>query len=335
MATTFILLADPQINKAPEPERYETCGNLNVALNNFKQNNAVYPSIKGINCAGQPIAPIAATFIAGDLTQFGGNLNRGEQADLTKGPATYVGGEFLRRLRALYCPGAGKTGSDKQVEKLIDTGPIYFGLGNHDLEGAAGEGPPGWRFSNGAYSTPNNHFRYQMWNFINQMHGSPKAPFKIPALYKGGWDETGRHLQMDCPLEGSYEWQKYSMNYVVNLGPVDVYQLHVFGGDPRHGRNDGLEWLKRTLAIKGYSRPVIIVQHDLPSETQDQWVDEEATVHETNHLMEVLLPYNVIAFLVGHNHDQGPCPQEVPRIPPRLCFRSTFRTVQDYEASRD
>lgn len=100
-------------------------------------------------------------------------------------------------------------------------------------------------------------------------------------------------------VRGTYDYETYSLNYFVNLGPVDVYQMHRYGGDDEYKRESGLSWLKRMLARKGYGRPVIIVQHYLfsPDTITPTWTDEQR-----DRMLEVLLPYNIVAFFVGHNH---------------------------------
>lgn len=143
--------------------------------------------------------------------------------------------------------------------------------------------------------------RYQMWNFINQMHlgymGKASPPFPIDAS------------NIDAPVEGSFEWKKHSFNYVVDPGLVDVYQLHRFGGDYYGGRKSGLNWLKHQLAMKGYSRPVIIVQHFRWDAVNDEGTDWASWKSDNRRLLnEVLLPYNVIAMCCGHWHNQKSLP---------------------------
>lgn len=78
-----------------------------------------------------------------------------------------------------------------------------------------------------------------------------------------------------------------------------VPQLHQFGGDSTFGRKSGLDWLKRKLAIGGYSRPVIIVQHISVAGSDS---DYGFTPAVRDKLLAILRPYNVIAMLVGHSH---------------------------------
>ncbi len=97
---------------------------------------------------------------------------------------------------------------------------------------------------------------------------------------------------------------------MVDLRPVDVYQLHRYGGNSEFGRESGLNWLKNKLALKGYRRPVIIVQHfefslnsfSIP-DSNSKDTDTTWSVARRDILLEVLLPYNVIALLVGHLHN--------------------------------
>jgi cytolysin (calcineurin-like family phosphatase) len=127
----------------------------------------------------------------------------------------------------------------------------------------------------------------------------------------------------DAKNWGTYEYKDYSLNYFVDLGPIDVYHLHRYGGDADYGRKSGMEWLKRTLAKRGYTRPIIIVQHFKIVGTDDDGLMDPTpgwdwTTHYTyaqrDHLLEVLLPYSIVAFGVGHYHDPTPPEMTMPRF---------------------
>ncbi|KAF2680996.1 hypothetical protein K458DRAFT_433881 [Lentithecium fluviatile CBS 122367] len=300
---TFILLADPQIGWQNIPR--EKLSSLNGALNRISSVEYTNDPSHNINitCSG-PIGKPDAVFFAGDLTNYGGNLNWPEWADVEKADASnYEGGELLKEFRALYDP----KWAGLAVTPLNESGPLYFGLGNHDISfnntvDEAWYAPLFvWRdFEGNGMTDYTDYYRYQMWNFINQMHtgfhrdlhGRPVAtdpPFPIPAN------------SIDSDPDGTFYYQDHSFNYVVDLGPVDVYQLHLFGGDVAHERRSGLDWLKRKLAARGYTRPVFIVQH-LPMgyPDGDYWNDSAR-----DQFLEILRPYNVLGVGVGHDHYQA------------------------------
>lgn len=153
-----------------------------------------------------------------------------------------------------------------------------------------------WRFFSGLRSEEKNYFRYQMWNFLTQMHTGHKrgntcnARFPIPLS------------QFDQQEQGSYEWDKYSFNYYIDMGLFDVYQLHRYGGDDMFGRKTGLTWLKNTLQRRGLNRPVVICQH-YDSRVSANPDEAGWSAAQKDGLGEVLLPYNVICLMVGHLHD--------------------------------
>jgi hypothetical protein len=99
---------------------------------------------------------------------------------------------------------------------------------------------------------------------------------------------------------GNFEWPQHSLNYRVNLGPVDLFQAHRYGGDSEFGRASGLDWLKNQLSALGTARPVIVVQHYPfePTTLTPNW-----TTDQRDAFLQVLEPYNVIALLTGHVHD--------------------------------
>jgi hypothetical protein len=186
-----------------------------------------------------------------------------------------------------------------------------------------GEDNPGagWRRFDETYSKPADFYRYQMWNFINQMHRGKPSPRCMK--WRRRLTPTGYHQKVnlrwydraprfeippdaiDCNPNGTFWWGDNSFNYVIDLGTVDVYQLHCYGGDNDHGRKSGLDWLKRKLAAKGYARPVVIVQHYSFSTWVNRGNDRikhDWCENQRDNLLEVLAPYNVIALCNGHAH---------------------------------
>jgi hypothetical protein len=127
---TFVLLADPQQGEGgdlSEQKRKENGSILNSALNRLPSTPWPTPSATMKITSTGPIAP-DATFIAGDLTQYGGLTNKTEQGDSKKyNPSNYVGGKQLTNLRALYDGWCGQS----KVVQLGGCGPIYVGIGNH------------------------------------------------------------------------------------------------------------------------------------------------------------------------------------------------------------
>ncbi|CZR66865.1 uncharacterized protein PAC_16766 [Phialocephala subalpina] len=298
--TTFITLGDPQLGTGD----VSSLSTLNDYLNDIS--TKTYPDGMGLSTSivNTPIGTPSGVFIAGDLTLDGGDRYGVEQADIFgKNPANYLGGNSLSNVRKLYDPWH----TAKGVTPLTGCGSIYFGLGNHDFPDHCGGA--GWRFFDNSYSDKKDYARYQMWDFIAQMHTGftcknrgPRFPIPIE--------------HFDTAKEGSYDWKKYSFNYFIDLGPVDVYQLHSYGGDADNGRETGIDWLKRNLALRGYKRPVIIVQHFLFSDWYEIDPEDKVTgiwnLAQRDHLMTVLLPYNVLAVSVGHVHNPpGPLPRGV------------------------
>ncbi|KAI0056739.1 hypothetical protein BV25DRAFT_1547656 [Artomyces pyxidatus] len=167
---TFIFLADPQQKRhdTDHSERAWACSDLNYALNTLDSLNWPTGNHFPISCTGQPIGKVDAVFIGGDLCQTGGDHNAEDQ--LRNWPSTYVGGlRELAKVRALY----QKNFDVREDVTLLKYDPKYFGLGDHDIQS---EDTPavGWnkgRFP-GDFSEPHNYWRYQMWNFISQIHSS-------------------------------------------------------------------------------------------------------------------------------------------------------------------
>ncbi|KAF1993716.1 hypothetical protein P154DRAFT_527585 [Amniculicola lignicola CBS 123094] len=315
---TFILLADPQIGWEDDTKaQVQKLSKLNEALSFLSSQSYPATNEKGdqldITCKGLPIGQPAGVFIAGDLTNYGGHYNFSEQSNLVKyHPHNYSGGDILQDIQALYDPWHPR----EDVTQPSGCGKIYFGLGNHDFVGGDGstnqwgdDNPGfGWRGFDDKYSKPGDFYRYQMWNFINQMHRGYHQKVNLR-----WYDRTPRFEipadAIDCNPNGTFWWGDNSFNYVIDLGPVDVYQLHCYGGDNDHGRKSGLDWLKRKLAAKGYARPVVIVQHF----SFFTWVNKGSDrakwdwcENQRDNFLEVLAPYNIIALCNGHIHDTEP-----------------------------
>ncbi len=300
--TTFLFLHDPQPSRVQgrddDNPRVQSLSQLNTCLNQIDQ--WTWPRGFHLRCEGQPIGPIAGIFFAGDLCQAGGDYDFFDQ--LVHLPWSFRGGWELAIMRHLfqksfvYPSKATKTKYDK----------VYFGLGNHDVQ-TEYHPAVGWRWGWAGcnsflpFSSADDYNRYQMWNFVCQMHtgvwGQTKPVIPVTTI-----DGTGD--------AGSYCWKEHSLNYCVNLGPVDLFQMHVYGGDRENGRADGLSWLKDQLALRDISRPIIIVQHysfDITSDEQPNW-----TKAQRDAFLAVLEPYNVIALLTGHAHAAGAFPDIIP-----------------------
>lgn len=349
--TTFIFLADPQIDDA-ESERAKRLNKLNGVLNNI--NTRFWPKYDSegndlhLTCGGQQIGPIHGIFFGGDLSEYGGHAGASdaiaEQAIPLPLPFMYNGGETLRALRCLF----EEPPPNPNVWDTITTNSkykCYFGLGNHDVM-YNGEGiTPGWRKGVASWSEQKDFYRYQMWNFISQMHAGAYKFEDEPGQWKYIWDNSlyRRHpkypvTSIDAPEWGSeysedcFDWTKYSFNYRVNLPPnsahpvVSVFQLHNYGGDTNFGRDsgldNGLEWLDdelKAISLNDKDRPIIIIQH-FPFSCEGEPYGGGGPWWTKDHkdkLLAKLEPYNVIAFLTGHRHAH-----DDPNHPPISAYES-------------
>lgn len=295
---TFIFLADPQPNRADGADddnpRVKALSQLNRCLNGL--DSMEWPAGFGLSCEGQRIGPVSALVFGGDLCQAGGDYNFLDQ--ISSIPPYYRGGWELEIVRHLFeLP--FKYDSSATRTKYA---PAYFGLGNHDVQSDYTP-PVGWYKGNLQFSKPSDYWRYQMWNFICQMHGGVETgPYKVDPVYPV--------TRIDSNGGGSFEWPEHSFNYKVDMGPFDLYQVHVYGGDGDYGRASGIGWLADRLAEQGPGRPVVIVQHYSFADTggTPNWTPEQRDAFLT-----VLRPYNVVALLTGHNHSQlRPVPYQVP-----------------------
>jgi hypothetical protein len=322
----FLFLADPQPNRATgqrvqENLRVKILSNLNAELQ--KLPSMKWPNRLG-NLSGQPIGEIVGLFFGGDLCQTGGDYSYTDQLGYL--PGTYHGGWELEIVRLLFDPNYKAYGSGDDGKPIADYtvsrnvfSPIYFGLGNHDVQS---EFVPTNIIPHPAYFIPWNkgcsassdpespdYFRWQMWNFITQMHTGNRGiaargdfPSKVtckPQPCSPRFPATLMHADGQ-----SFDWTQYSFNYMVDLGPVDVYQLHRYGGDNDFGRESGWDWLQQTLKQRGTIRPVIIIQHytfqfkDIPMPPKPFWNENQRDT-----LLKLLAPFNVVALLTGHIHE--------------------------------
>ncbi|KAI0055633.1 hypothetical protein BV25DRAFT_1738374, partial [Artomyces pyxidatus] len=109
----------------------------------------------------------------------------------------------------------------------------------------------------------------------------------------------------------------------------------------------GIQWLKDKLEERGTTRPIIIVQHYLFSDT---WEHGSITPswHDTQRdaLLDILSPYNIIGFFVGHNHGVGLLPnpipvptknstRNVPEFRPGCAFNQNFALVRVTPSTMD
>jgi cytolysin (calcineurin-like family phosphatase) len=312
--TTFVFISDPQPNIAQgrnnANERLVILSHLNDALNALDSNSVRWPDGFALTCDTERITPIDAIFIGGDLGQTGGDYNAMDQVIRT--PLDYQGGWELQATRHLFQWGFQ---SDTDIRATRTKYPrTYFGLGNHDIQTDYHPIVP-WYPNRPVYElhSPVDYWRDQMWNFICQMHAGVRVTgYAAPAYPVTAIDADG---------DGGYDWGAHSFNYMVDLGPVDVYQMHRYGGDTDDGRSDGMDWLRGRLMRGGPNRPVIIVQHYgfVTLDGHPIWTEKQRDA-----FLDVLAPYNVIALLTGHTHDPSEFDQPVPvrgRVNPFREFR--------------
>ncbi|KAJ7852436.1 hypothetical protein B0H13DRAFT_2083995 [Mycena leptocephala] len=338
-ATTFIFLADPQQWRSdPDSDRFTNCSALNGYLNAV-DSGVAWPSNFNISVAGQLIGAITAVVYGGDLCQTGGDYSFLDQEE--NNPPTYRGGSELVKIESLNLPGFQAPDSGATALKYTK----YFGLGNHDIQSNF---TPiiGWSKGGLQLSSPDDFWRYQMWNFITQMHtGYPRGdviPKPPAAAYPIAWGDIDSDYG-----KGTFEWPDYSLNYVIDMGPFDLIQLHRYGNDSEYGRQSGIVWLQQTLEARGPIRRIIIAQHYLFSETCDTGgICPSWTAAQRNALLVVLAPYNIIAFVVGHNHGTGPLPnwipvtfnnvtRQVPELRPGCAFNQNMALIRVTPATMD
>lgn len=234
------------------------------------------------------------------MCQTGGGYNFRDQNPYSgRNPINYQGSYELQTIRKLFERNFDANGITKTKFENI-----YFGLGNHDIQNSSVK--VDWRGCNlFSWKPKKSFFRWQMWDFIAQMH---------TGVFCNGTSSDAVYPVMNIDAQDkSFNWEKHSFNYVVNLGPIDVYQMHRYGGDNENGRADGLIWLRERLAQGGIERPIIIVQHYGFSDTEINAISPNWTMEQRDEFLKLLAPYNVIALLVGHIHNTlGTIPERIP-----------------------
>ena len=204
---TFIFLHDPQLETDNGADREARLNVLNSYLNKIDTVNWPNDGRVAEELQGKPIGKPAFLIIGGDITENGGFYNGYDQ--LNNNPSSYNGGMPLATMRYIYdkkykgVSYAGSTPtppSENLVRSVWDK--TYFGLGNHDLYS---DNIPGvwWLGYNGIASpegSREDYWRYQMWNFICQMHtGTRYKPEADLTL-------TGPHV-IDDGLSVSFDWK--------------------------------------------------------------------------------------------------------------------------------
>jgi cytolysin (calcineurin-like family phosphatase) len=162
--------------------------------------------------------------------------------------------------------------------------PVYVGLGNHDLDQ---NGPPhhvDW-------------YRRELRDYVEVNH-------RAGVFFKPPVPATDYDVETDC-----YSW---------DWGGLHLVQTHRFAGDPGHGADSSLPWLKQDLATYAADgRPVILFQHygwdtfsierwDAAKRTYDDdgagaphwWADADRQA-----LLATLKGYNVVGIFHGHQHE--------------------------------
>jgi cytolysin (calcineurin-like family phosphatase) len=232
----------------------------------------------GLHGAGEPIAVPLGLVIGGDMTDDGG------------GQVAHPGGPLPRPGHANLLPGDGRqlVQFDEHYRRIVSGDsvsiPVYLGLGNHDLDQ---DGP----------SEALDWYREELRGYVRANH--MRTPGYDPPVPVTSYDD-----QSDC-----YSW---------DWGGLHLVQAHRCMGDTTKGAVSNLPWIERDLATRaGDGRPVIIFQHyGWDPFSAEHW-DPEAktfTLHgsgpphwwsedEWQAAYEVLRPYNVIAVLHGHEHE--------------------------------
>ena len=232
----------------------------------------------GLRGAGERIAVPRGLVLGGDMTDDGGGqtkhpggpLPRPGQAHLLPGD-----GRQLVQFNEHYRPSA--VGDSVNV-------PVYLGLGNHDLDQDGPSGAFDW-------------YREELRGYVKANH--MRTPGYEPPVPVTSYDE-----QSD-----SYSW---------DWGGLHLVQAHRCMGDTTKGAVDNLPWIERDLAAHaGDGRPVIICQHyGWDPFSAEHWDPEAKTfdahgsgpphwwgADEWQAAYEVLRPYNVVAVLHGHEHE--------------------------------
>ena len=240
--------------------------------------HAIDGSPTGLNGAGEPIALPLGLVVGGDITDdAGGRVERPGRSMRQPGQPRVLPSDSrqLVQFDQLY----RQTASGDGVRF-----PVYVGLGNHDLDR---DGPP----------EAFDWYRETLRAYVKLTH--MRGPDYHPPVPVTSYD-----AQNDC-----YSW---------DWGGLHLVQTHRGPGDTTKGAADSLPWIARDLAGRaGDGRPVIIIQHyGWDPFSAERWEPENRTFtvdgsgaphwwgeSEWQAAYEVLRPYNVVAVLHGHEHE--------------------------------
>jgi cytolysin (calcineurin-like family phosphatase) len=136
-----------------------------------------------------------------------------------------------------------------------------------------------------------------MWNFIGQQHGGVEDIGLINT-----WTAPIRPVTNMDISDTAQSWRDTSYNYFVDFETFVLVQLHRFGGDTRAGHASGIDWFTNNVPK---NRPLVVVQH-YNMESAETVTSDPITgwsIAERDALLAMLSGYNVIALLVGHDHN--------------------------------
>jgi cytolysin (calcineurin-like family phosphatase) len=239
---------------------------------------AIHGAPTGLHGAGEPMTQPLGLVIGGDMTDDGG------------GQVAHPGGPLPQPGQPKLLPGDGRQLVQfSEHYRQAASGdsirfPAYLGLGNHDLDQDGPTGAFDW-------------YREELRDYVKLNHR--RAPGYRPPAPVASYDD-----QSDC-----YSW---------DWGELHLVQAHRHAGDTAKGAVDSLPWIARDLAERASDgRPVIVIQHygwdPFSAERWDpalktftatgagppHWWGED----EWQAMREALRPYNVIAVLHGHEHE--------------------------------
>jgi cytolysin (calcineurin-like family phosphatase) len=247
-------------------------------VHHYRWPHAINGSPTGLHGTGEPIALPLGLVIGGDMTDDGGGqvehpgrpLRLPGQTNLLPGE-----GRQLAEFSELY----RRTASGDGVRF-----PVYLGLGNHDLDQ---DGPP----------EAFDWYRDELRDYVKLNHMRSRGD--LPRVPVTSYDDKS-----DC-----YSW---------DWGELHLVQAHRYPGDTTKGAVDSLPWIEHDLASRASDgRPVIIFQHyGWDRFSAERWDPATKTFTATGSgaphwwgesewqaLRKVLGPYNVIAVLHGHEHE--------------------------------
>ena len=232
----------------------------------------------GLHGAGEAITQPLELVIGGDMTDDGG------------GQVAHPGGPLPQPGHPNLLPGDGRqlvqfSEHYRQTASGDSIGfPAYLGLGNHDLDQDGPTGAFDW-------------YREELRDYVKVNHR--RVPGYDPPVPVSSYD-----AQSDC-----YSW---------DWGGLHLVQAHRHPGDTTKGAVDSLPWIERDLADRASDgRPVIVIQHyGWDPFSAERWDPTLKTFTATGAgpphwwgqdewqaVREVLRPYNVIAVLHGHEHE--------------------------------